>query len=277
MPEPIIRFCLLALQFDAPALQADLAQIKPEDWLSHFNADYHDGGWSGVALRAVGGESARLYPDPVPAAPYADTACLARCPNIREALARLRCPLQAVRLLRLAPGGHIREHRDYGLCFEDGVARLHVPLRSNQAVEFYLDGQRVDMRPGECWYLNFNLPHRVQNHGTDDRIHLVIDCLVDDWLRAQMPSPRELQAQQQAPRLLAAQEASSQRQLEHFRELVWNDAALQAVLQGTGDAEALAAAVLREAGSRGYRFGLEDVRAALRAGRSGWQARWVVR
>ena len=277
MPESPIPFCQLALRFDAAALLAELAQFNPADWRSHFNADYHDGGWTGLALRAVDGDTGRLSPGTQPAARYADTAHLARCPNIRAALERLRCPQQSVRLLRLAPGGHIREHRDFGLCFEEGVARLHVPLRTNEAVEFYLGGRRIDLREGECWYLNFNLPHRVQNHGAGDRIHLVIDCLVDDWLRAQMPSPQELRAQLLTPRLLAAQEASSQRQLDRFRELVWNDAGLQALLLQPGDEKTLVAAVLREAAARNFRFDAEDVRDALLGGRGAWAARWVVR
>jgi hypothetical protein len=39
------------------------------------------------------------------------------------------------------------------------------------------------MKEGECWYHNFNLPHRVANRGTADRVHLVLDCVLNDWLR----------------------------------------------------------------------------------------------
>ena len=277
MPEQTFSFCQLSLHFDVPGLLADLAQIGPDQWLSHFNADYHDGGWTGIALRAVGGDSARLYPDPIAAAAYADTALLGLWPNLRDALQRFHCPLQSVRLLRLAGGGHIREHRDYGLCFEDGVARLHIPLLTSDAVEFYLDGQRIAMHAGECWYLNFNLPHRVQNHGAAPRIHLVIDCLVNDWLRALMPAAAELQAQLQAPRLLAAQAASSQHRLEQFRDLVLRDATLQETLLQPDQAESFVAAVLREGAARQYSFTAEDVRAAMQAGRRAWLERWIVR
>ena len=50
-------------------------------------------------------------------------------------------------------------------------------------MEFILNQVRILMNEGECWYLNVNRPHRVANHGTSDRIHLVIDCVVNDWLR----------------------------------------------------------------------------------------------
>jgi hypothetical protein len=39
------------------------------------------------------------------------------------------------------------------------------------------------MEAGSCWYINANLTHRVANRGNADRVHLVVDCGVDDWLR----------------------------------------------------------------------------------------------
>ena len=43
------------------------------------------------------------------------------------------------------------------------------------------------MLEGEAWYLNFNLKHSVRNHGVSERIHLVIDCIANDWLRSFFP------------------------------------------------------------------------------------------
>jgi quercetin dioxygenase-like cupin family protein len=53
---------------------------------------------------------------------------------------------------------------------------------TNKRVEFYLAGERVPMHEGELWYLDFSQKHRVENNGTTDRIHLVMDCKVNDWL-----------------------------------------------------------------------------------------------
>ncbi len=69
------------------------------------------------------------------------------------------------------------------MAFEKGEARLHFPIVTNPQVEFYVDGIRVDMQPGTCWYINANLIHQVINKGKTDRIHLVIDCVVNNWLR----------------------------------------------------------------------------------------------
>lgn len=37
--------------------------------------------------------------------------------------------------------------------------------------------------PGECWYMNFNLPHRITNAGNTDRVHLVMDIIINDAIR----------------------------------------------------------------------------------------------
>ena len=44
----------------------------------------------------------------------------------------------------------------------------------------WLNGAPVPMQLGEAWYLNLNLRHRVENVGSAARIHLVVDCVVND-------------------------------------------------------------------------------------------------
>ena len=269
-------FCRLSLAFDAPSLMADLAQISVEDWGAHFNAEYHDGGWTGVALRAVVGSAVALYPEPVPEAAYADTPLLAALPRFRDVLDQFHCPLQSVRLLRLAAGSRIREHRDFGLGFDQGVIRLHVPLRTGPDVEFYLDGARVAMGEGECWYLDFGLPHRVQNHGTTDRIHLVLDCEVNDWLTACFPSEEQSEAQRSAPRMVAAAAVSSQRQLENFCAVVLRDRDLQERFRQEEDPARFVALAVELGGRQGFRFTSDDVEAVMQAARRAWLERSLV-
>ena len=172
----------LPLDFDAARLRADVAQFSDGDWVPHFNTPYYEGEWSGIALRSVNGEDGRLYPDPTESSSFADTPTLDRCPSIRAALDVFDCELEAVRLLKLRAGSSIREHTDYNLGYEDGEVRFHVPVTTNPDVEFYLRDRRVEMNEGECWYMNLNLPHRVVNRSSDDRIHLVIDCVVNEWV-----------------------------------------------------------------------------------------------
>ena len=173
----------LPLTVDPAGLQADVDALEQGDWVPHFNTRYYEGDWSGAALRAVGGVADRLYPDPTAGDRFADTPILDRCPHTRAAIAAFECPLLAVRFLRLGPGSRIREHSDYNLSVDDGEIRIHMPVTTNPAVQFYLDGAPVEMSPGEVWYLDLNLPHAVVNAGSVPRVHLVVDCVVDDWLR----------------------------------------------------------------------------------------------
>ena len=172
----------LPLELDAAGLKADLASFVEEDWVPHFNTRYYEGDWSGIAFRSVGGVAKQLYPNPAAEEPYADTENLDRSPNVRAVLERFECELLSVRFLRLARGSVIKEHKDYNLGYEDGELRVHVPVETNPDVEFVLDGQPLELREGEAWYLDLNLPHRVANRGETDRIHLVVDCVVNDWL-----------------------------------------------------------------------------------------------
>jgi hypothetical protein len=177
----------LPLSFDPDRLKADLSLMQPEEWIPHFNTRYYEGDWSGISLRAVGGRAGQLYPDPTATDDFADTPILARCPYFQEVLAAFHCPLTSARLLKLAARSSIREHKDYKLGLEDGEMRIHIPVVTNLDVAFFLVDERVIMQEGEAWYLDLNLKHRVENRSDTDRIHLVIDCVVNDWARQLFP------------------------------------------------------------------------------------------
>lgn len=173
----------LPLDVDLEGLRAEVEALGPADWVGHFNVRQYRGDWSGAALRAVGGDALRLYPDLAHGRPYEDTPLLARCPKVRGLLDDLGCPTTAVRFLRLGPGAEVTEHRD-DLGWEDGEVRLHVPVFTGPGVAFTVAGRQVQMAPGECWYADLTQPHAVVNGGTAARVHLVVDCVLDDALRA---------------------------------------------------------------------------------------------
>ena len=273
----MMHYWRLPLSFDAAAMAREAAALRADAWTSHFNADYHDGGWSGIALRAPGGDASRLYPDPHGQQPYVDTPLRAACPVVDDALRRFGEGLRSARLLKLAPGSCIREHRDYGLSLENGEARLHVPISSEAGVEFYLDGELMPMEPGECWYLDLDRPHRVQNLGRSDRVHLVLDCVADDWLRAQVPDAAEHARQVALMRQRAAAVDSAQGRLERFLRTVLADAALLDPLAAEDEPARFMQQVVQQGRRHGLAFTTEDVRAAMNASRREWIERWVVR
>ena len=173
----------LPWRFDAARLGGDLARLRAIDWTPHFVPDNYTGDWSVLPLRAPAGAShpiLRIVSNP--GAVWEDTELLAACPYFRAILDGFACPIGAARLMRLGPGSDIHEHRDDDLAPEYGTARLHIPVATNADVDFRLNGRRVDMAVGETWYLRLADRHRVANRGTTDRIHLVIDATVDDWL-----------------------------------------------------------------------------------------------
>ena len=153
------------------------------EWIAHFNHRHFEGQWTVLSLRSPGGKENEIVPDQLAQQEYTNTRLLDFCPSIQSWLAKVECPLLSVRLLNLTSHSIIKDHRDHELCYENGEARLHVPIFTNPGVEFYLNNSRIVMEEGQCWYINANLPHRVANHGDTDRIHLVVDCKVNEWLR----------------------------------------------------------------------------------------------
>ncbi len=271
----------LPLSFNPEHLKADLDHILPGDWLPHFNDRYYEGDWSGVALRSVGGAATKLYPDPAAKEPFADTSILARCPNIGQALREFKCPLNSVRLLRLGPGSRIREHRDYKLGFEDGEIGIHIPIVTNPMVEFFLNYEKLAMNEGECWYLNLNLPHRVENASATERIHLVIHCIVNQWVRQMLKfeSADKIEDSDSAPPTtvinMSPMNMSQQESFGTFCQIVLEDLALQERLRKETDKERFAALLARLAKERGYIFGVDVVEEALRASKQAWLQRWI--
>ncbi|WP_230772536.1 aspartyl/asparaginyl beta-hydroxylase domain-containing protein [Sphingomonas sp. Leaf4] len=172
------------MTFAPGPLAADLARLATSQWVNHLVPQNYDGDWQVLPLRMVAGAThpvMMIYADPTATA-FVDAPALAHCPAFRAVLAAFCCPLQTARLMRLTPGSTIREHRDHDLSAEQGMARIHVPVTTNRDVDFRLNGTRVDMGVGETWYLRLADRHGVANHGTTDRVHLVIDCEVNDWL-----------------------------------------------------------------------------------------------
>jgi hypothetical protein len=176
----------LPFAFDHRLLAADLQRLQVSQWTRHFVTQNYQGDWSVIALRGPAGVQhpiQMIYSDPTATA-FEDTPMLAACPYYRTVLDSFACPLQAVRLMRLTPGSVIKEHSDHDLCFEQGSVRLHVPITTNDGVVFELNRRRVILEAGSCWYLRLSDPHSVANRGNADRVHLVIDAGVNQWIEA---------------------------------------------------------------------------------------------
>jgi aspartyl/asparaginyl beta-hydroxylase len=178
----MITYARLDIPFDIQTVQNEVLSL-PAQWHAHFNSAHYAGRWTAIALRSPGADGDRILPGAAEGVEYGDTPLLDKCPAIRALLARLQCPVMSVRLMNLEKGAIIKTHCDQDLAFEKGEVRLHFPVCTNEKVHFFANDALLKMKEGECWYVNVNLPHRVQNEGETDRIHLVVDLVVNDWVR----------------------------------------------------------------------------------------------
>ncbi len=256
----------LPFEFDLAELRAALTTVQESDWVPHYNERDFGGNWRGAALRSGSGLATDLIASPPGEPCFRETPLLDRHPAFREVLSRFPCRLKAVRLLSLAPGSFIREHSDNGLGFEGGEVRIHVPISTNPSVEFYVCGERMALKEGGCYYLNVNLPHRVSNRGNTDRVHLVIDAVVDDWVRETFAASSPIERSPLPPH-----------GIDDFRALVFSDKALRARLQGFTNRYDFSAAAVALGRERGFDLHDADVEASFRAKSqlSGNMAGWV--
>lgn len=179
----MLRAAFLGISFDADRLRAETTLAANIGWERHFNRQDYEGDWSGIALRT---NSPRprysLYVDGADT-PFRDTDVFANMPYFRECVARLPFETRAVRILKLAPGAVIKEHRDYEISIDHGEARFHIPIATNAETEFCVADLPLVFPEGECWYVNVDLPHRIVNRGETDRVHLIVDAVVTPELR----------------------------------------------------------------------------------------------
>jgi hypothetical protein len=172
----------LPLSFDAARLYADLNRVPHEIWQGHFNQRIYNGDWSVAPLRAVPGSPIPIFSIPNETN-QEDTPLLRSCNYFQQVLAAFPCPLVSVRLLRLGPGAVIKEHCDPMLSLDHDEVRIHVVVSTNPGVECRIDGVGQHWAAGECWYADFTKPHSFANRGETERVHMVLDCVMDDWLR----------------------------------------------------------------------------------------------
>lgn len=172
----------LPLNFDAARLRADLAQVQPAAWVAHFNQRIYRGDWSVAPLRAVPGSPIPAFSLPG-ASKQEDMPLLRGCKYFRQVLDSFQCPLASARLLRLGAGAAIEEHCDPMLSLEHDEVRIHVVADTNPEVECRIDGVTRHWASGECWYADFTRPHSFANRGDTERVHIVLDCVLNDWLR----------------------------------------------------------------------------------------------
>ena len=112
---------------------------------------------------------------------------------IREIISRLPCQFERIRFMKLAAGKSLRKHNDnIDPDIENKkIVRIHVPIRTNNEVVFTMydndeheKGEGLNLKLGHFYYLDVTKPHSVSNNSNEDRYHLVVDCYVNEELKA---------------------------------------------------------------------------------------------
>ena len=172
----------LPYSFDIERLRADLASVSDNEWIAHYNPNDYQGNWQLAALMAPAGKQTNIWSCAIPGI-CEPTPLLKRCDYFQMVLDLIPIAMSSVRLMKLEAGAVIKEHCD---SFGDEEVRIHIPVTTSPDVDFFLDGERLEMNSGSCWFLDFRLPHSVVNRGKDSRTHIVIDGFRNDWLLDQL-------------------------------------------------------------------------------------------
>jgi len=77
---------------------------------------------------------------------------------------------------RLKSAGNIAPHRDSHPSFVNSH-RIHVPITTNPAVRFMINGRPYRFELGKAYEINNQLVHSVMNRGKQDRITFIFDYL----------------------------------------------------------------------------------------------------
>ena len=172
---------LFSFSFDSGLLLKDYKAVQSATQLHHSQQNY-TGEWSGIPLRRPKSAFMALDAGNAEQDQFVNTEQAIKTAYVEEVLSFFECEKTSVRFLKLTPGSVIKPHSDERLSFFVGYVRLHIPVLTNDKVEFVADGEGLKMQPGECWFADFSRTHSVANRGDQDRVHLIIDLIVNDWL-----------------------------------------------------------------------------------------------
>ena len=161
-------FLKLPIRFDAETLAAEVRALPRSAWTPHPTG-------------FVGNEAVRLVtpngePTDAIEGPMNSTEWLERSSYIREIMGHLGAVWGRSRLMGLAAGGEVPPHIDINYYWRTHL-RIHIPVITNPDVLFTCDGETVHMEPGSCWIFDSFRSHDVQNKGSEQRIHLVLDTV----------------------------------------------------------------------------------------------------
>ena len=178
LAEPFLK---LPIRFDAEALEREVRSLPGSAWVPHATGFP---GNEAVRLITVGGKETDDFNGEM-----APTEHLFACPYIMQIMAELDGVWGRSRLMGLGAGAEVPMHVDSHYYWRTHW-RIHIPVITNPAVTFTCGPESVHMEAGDCWMFDSFRWHQVQNGGTEQRVHLVLDTIVTERLRQLMGAAR---------------------------------------------------------------------------------------
>lgn len=165
LKDPLLK---LPVRFCVETLAAEVRALPAEAWMPH---PQRFPGNEAVPLITPAGRITNEF-----AGPMRPTEHLLACPYMMEVMADLGAVWGRGRLMGLGPGGEVPPHVDSNYYWRTHI-RVHIPIVTNERVLFTCGDRTDHLAAGECWVLDTFQEHRVENGGTGQRIHLVLDTV----------------------------------------------------------------------------------------------------
>ena len=163
-------------QFDVPRIQQELEVISTS-FKPIFSSKIKEDKLTGMHLIVPAPEGKKNSKGFT----YHTTSELNQCPYLQSILDTFQCDKFTYRVHNLSAKGKIELHRDTDRGLSSKIVRIQIPVTTNEEVYFYVNGERISMKNGECWFADITQPHEVENRSDTDRLQLMIDCDLNDW------------------------------------------------------------------------------------------------
>lgn len=173
-------------QYDVSKLQAETTALFKKYQSAEQHGRYHAGGWNGICLHSANGviDETRLLSD----VPYKKTEALDIAPYMESIIDSFDCDKRRIRLMILEPGKDIFWHIDDSDSLDEVTVRLHIPVFTSEKVQFQISHENCVWKAGELWYGDFSFPHRLNNGWDQNRVHMILDLVVNEKIEATFPA-----------------------------------------------------------------------------------------
>jgi hypothetical protein len=169
--------CLVKKEFPLYDLVLNIAKrIKDEAW-PPANPDFDDYAQKWQGFRFIDGYKKLENHD--------------RFPEISKVEDFFETNISLMGLYNAKPNSKLHPHIDMAGNLPFGKLRFHIPIMTHDQAFFFAGKQhnrlKINMKEKEFWALDTSHTHFIKNTGNRDRIHLIVQVDVNDWVLNLLP------------------------------------------------------------------------------------------